>query len=63
MQHTGNIRIFIALFLFLFISILFPYLPGHEADNNLWIAWTRHIYVHGLKNAYGSGTDYLPFYQ
>ena len=63
MQPTTTTRISIIVFLFLFISLMFPYLPGHEADNNLWTSWSQYLLEHGLKNAYGSGTDYLPFYQ
>ena len=56
-------RITIICFLFGFISVLFPYLPGHESDQSLWIRWSRHINSMGLRHAYASGTDYLPFYQ
>lgn len=62
-KENHTYKIFIALFLFLFISVLFPYLPGHESDKSLWAMWTWHIRNYGLSNAYHSGTDYLPLYQ
>lgn len=62
-SYYRALRITIICFLFGFISVLFPYLPGHESDQLLWIRWTRYINTMGLRHAYASGTDYLPFYQ
>jgi Gpi18-like mannosyltransferase len=62
-SYHPALRIILICFLFGFISVLFPYLPGHESDQSLWIRWSRHINTMGLRHAYASGTDYLPFYQ
>ena len=62
-QEKPALQIGAVLLLFVFLSFLFPYLPGHESDNSLWAAWSWHIRVHGLGKAYGSGTNYLPLYQ
>jgi Gpi18-like mannosyltransferase len=63
-EQTNRVqRAFLLLFVFVFLSVLFPYLPGHEGDNQFWADWSWHIRVHGLRNAYGSGTNYLPLYQ
>ncbi|MEI8279282.1 MAG: hypothetical protein WCG87_05920 [Bacteroidota bacterium] len=43
--------------------VLFPELPGLSIDNDDWKNWALYIREHGLCNAYGSTSDYLPFYQ
>jgi len=50
--------------LFLFITAMLPYLPGLWYDNHdCWETWAHYIHTNGLRNAYGSGTDYMPVYQ
>ena len=50
--------------LFLFITAMLPYLPGLVFDNrDCWEAWAHYIKANGLRNAYGSTTDYMPVYQ
>jgi len=63
MQQNQVQRVVLLLFAFLFISLLFPYLPGHGGDNSLWADWSWHIRTYGLRQAYGSGSNYLPLYQ
>lgn len=36
---------------------------SHFLDEMYWKGWAVHIYKYGISNAYGSGTNYLPFYQ
>lgn len=63
MSASRTQKAFLLLFVFSFLSLLFPYLPGHEGDNGLWAGWSWHIRTYGLGKAYGSGTNYLPLYQ
>jgi Gpi18-like mannosyltransferase len=59
-----KLDIFIPLLLFLFITLLLPSLPGMGYDiHNCWEPWALYIHQNGLKNAYGSDTDYMPVYQ
>lgn len=55
--------VLIVCFLFGLLSLLFPHLPGHGSDMYCWQNWSWHIYHQGLRNAYDSGTNYLPLYQ
>lgn len=64
MQQTGR-RYQAAgiLFLFLFLTLMLPGLPGFTYDVNCWRGWSTHILKHGLSQAYTSDTNYPPFYQ
>jgi Gpi18-like mannosyltransferase len=48
---------------FLLLVALMPGLTGFGWDIECLKNWSVYIQEHGLRNAYGSGTDYLPFYQ
>lgn len=48
---------------FLFLVFFLKTKTGHWWDNYLFSQWADYNSSHGLKNAYGSGTDYLPLYQ
>lgn len=65
MQVHENIYFkgFIILFLFVTVALGSSYLPGHLSDMSCWINWSTYIHENGLKNAYHSGTNYLPMYQ
>lgn len=59
-----KLNIAIPLIIFSFITAMLPELPGLEYDiRNCWEAWALHIHHNGLRNAYGSTTDYMPIYQ
>ena len=63
-QMDRKLNFFIPALLFLFITVMLPYLPGLEFDNrDCWQAWALYIHNNGLRNAYGSTTDYMPVYQ
>jgi Gpi18-like mannosyltransferase len=54
----------IPLLLFLFLTAMFPYLPGMGYDmHNCFEPWAVHIKRQGLINAYASDTDYMPIFQ
>jgi Gpi18-like mannosyltransferase len=48
---------------FLLLVMLMPGLHGFGFDNEFWVQWANYNREQGLRNAYGSGTDYLPFHQ
>ena len=52
----------LVLLLYAFLVFLLPYLPGHGFDNQCWQDWAWFSSTNGLRNAYGSGTNYLPLY-
>jgi Gpi18-like mannosyltransferase len=56
-QHVSIVAIFL-----LFVMVT-PGLQGFHFDLVYFIKWAQHNYTYGLRNAYGSGTDYLPVYQ
>jgi Gpi18-like mannosyltransferase len=56
-------EVVLVLLLTSFIVFLLPYIPGHESDRWCWENWAWHNYTNGLRNSYGSGTNYLPLYQ
>src|ERR1043165_750250 len=58
-----RVHLVIAALLFLFIMALIPGLPGQGFDTSCWKIWASYICNHGLRNAYGSGTDYPPLDQ
>jgi len=59
-----SLNILIPLLLFLFITAMLPYLPGMDFDiRGGWQVWALYIHQNSLRNAYGSGTDYMPIYQ
>ena len=59
-----KLNIYIPVMMFVFITALLPGLPGFWFDNHdCWEAWAHHIHINGLRNAYGSTTDYMPIYQ
>jgi len=58
-----KLNIAIPLLLFLFITMLLPSFPGLGMDNDCWKDWALYIHNNGLRNAYGSKTDYMPVYQ
>jgi Gpi18-like mannosyltransferase len=60
--NTKKELLFILVF-FTGICFLLPLFPGHESDNHYWRNWASHIKENGLRNAYTSGTNYLPCYQ
>ncbi len=48
----------------LFVLLVFQRgFTGQGWDDNFFLNWCQYIQAHGLANTYGSGTDYLPFYQ
>lgn len=55
-------ELLLVFLLFSFLVFLLPYLPGHGFDNQCWQDWAWFNYTNGLRNAYGSGTNYLPLY-
>ncbi len=63
-QHTDvRKNLVLPLLLFLFLATLMPGLPGVLIDMRCWEQWAIYIRREGLSNAYGSGTNYPPFYQ
>jgi Gpi18-like mannosyltransferase len=59
-----KLNIAIPAMLFLFITVLLPALPGFQFDTHEgWETWARYIHTNGLRNAYGSNTNYMPVYQ
>lgn len=59
-----KLNFYIPALLFLFITAMLPYLPGLVFDNrDCWEVWAHYIKANGLRNAYGSSTDYMPVYQ
>jgi Predicted integral membrane protein len=54
----------IYLFGLLFLTyVILASKAGFGSDVWYWNYWTKYIFENGLKNAYKSGTDYLPLYQ
>lgn len=48
---------------FLLLSALAPAIWGFGYDFECFEKWVNYTHINGLRNAYGSGTDYPPFYQ
>lgn len=51
------------VFLILFIIYAIIIIPvGFRSDDSCWVYWGKYAYEHGISNAYGSGSNYLPPY-
>lgn len=53
----------VASLLLLFIASFLKALDGFDFDIQIFRSWANHLGKHGLRNAYSSGTNYLPIYQ
>src|SRR4051812_30791488 len=59
----GVFNVVFAATVFLFLTLLFPYIHTFPGDDSCWADWSTYILHHGLAEAYGSKTNYLPLYQ
>jgi len=61
-MHIRSLNLAIPILLFLFITGFMVYFHM-DYDMECFQQWALYIHRHGLNNAYGSDTDYMPLYQ
>jgi hypothetical protein len=59
MYKLSSGTIFLAIFIYATYALIVPVM-GEAGDVSSWAEWANYIRQHGLSEAYGSGTNYLP---